>query len=57
MASAEASLRLDYLRRVLRGRKKKNKIDKIFKDLYNQKGNRANLRDDILEMWKTVHPE
>ncbi len=57
MASAEASLRLDYLRRVLRGQIKKNKIDRKFQELYNQKGNRASLRDDILEMWKIVHPE
>jgi hypothetical protein len=57
MASAEASLRLDYLTRVLRGQIKKNKIDRKFQELYNQKGNRASLRDDILEMWKTVHPE
>jgi hypothetical protein len=57
MASAEASLRVDYLTRVLRGNKKKNKIDRKFQELYHQKGNRASLRDDILEMWKTVHPE
>ena len=56
VASAEASLRVDYLRRALRGKVKKNKIDKKFQELYHQKGTRVSLRDEILEIWKEVHP-
>ncbi len=57
IASTEASLRVDYLRRALRGKIKKNKIDKKFQELYHQKGTRASLRDEILETWKEVHPD
>jgi len=57
IASTEASLRVDYLRRALRGKIKKNKIDKKFQELYHQKGTRVSLRDEILETWKEVHPD
>jgi len=56
IAATEASLRIDYLRRALRGKIKKNKIDKKFQELYHQKGTRVSLRDEILETWKEVHP-
>jgi hypothetical protein len=57
IASTEASLRVDYLRRALRGKRKKNKIDNKFKELYEKKGTRVSLRDEILEAWKEVHPD
>ncbi len=57
IASTEASLRVDYLRRALRGKRKKNKIDNKFKELYEKQGTRVSLRDEILEAWKEVHPD
>jgi len=57
IASTEASLRVDYLRRALRGKRKKNKIDNKFKELYIKKETRVSLRDEILEAWKEVHPD
>ncbi|MDM8561249.1 hypothetical protein [Candidatus Parabeggiatoa sp. HSG14] len=49
VASVEASLRIDYLTRVYN--KKKDKISRNFRDLYQNKGLEARLSEDILEIW------
>jgi hypothetical protein len=54
IASAEASLRIDYLTRVYERRK--DILSREFRNLYKQKGTRASLEDDILKTWKQQHP-
>jgi len=54
IASAEASLRIDYFTRVYE--KKKDIVSREFRLLYKQKGTRAALDDDLLRIWKQLHP-
>ena len=54
VASAEASLRLDYLTRVYN--KKKDSISRNFRELYQKKGLEAKLNEDILEIWVSSQP-
>jgi len=55
MASAEATIRIDYLTRVYE--KKKDTISRACRALYKQKGARVSLEDDILAIWKQNYPE
>ncbi len=54
IASAEASLRIDYLTRVYE--KRKDIISREFRTLYKQKETRAALDNDILKIWKQYYP-
>jgi len=55
IASAEATIRIDYLTRVYE--KKKDTISRACRALYKQKGARVSLEDHILAIWKQNHPE
>lgn len=54
IASAEASLKLDYFKRV--NRKPRSKIDKALQEIYVAKAERISLEADLLGTWKTVKP-
>ena len=54
LASAEASIRLNYMRRAF-GPRKNNAMK--FRTLYKEKGQRARLDEDILKSWKSDRPE
>jgi hypothetical protein len=55
IASAEATIRIDYLTRVYE--KKKDTISRACRDLYKDKGTRVSLEEDILTIWKQNYPE
>ena len=55
IASAEATIRIDYLTRVYE--KKKDTICRACRALYKQKGARVSLEDEILAIWKQNYPE
>ncbi len=54
IASAEASLRVDYLTRVYN--KNKDNVSRHFRELYQKKRLEAKLSEDILEIWVNSHP-
>jgi ribosomal protein S26 len=54
LSSIEASLRVDYLQR--RYKKKRDPVSRAFRNLYRAKQSRANLEDEILEVWATYSP-
>ena len=54
MASVEAAIRMDYLKRVYA--RKKDIISRSFRELHKEKGVRASLEDDILKIWKQEQP-
>ena len=54
LSSTEATLRVDYLKRVY-GRKK-DAVSRAFRNLYKKRGLRARLREDILRVWGKEYP-
>jgi hypothetical protein len=54
LASLEAALRIDYLLRS--SGKKKDPLSKDFRGLFNHRGKRASLDEDILDLWIRHHP-
>ena len=50
LSSLEASLRMDYLTRC--NQKKKDALSRKMRKIYQIRGSRASLEDDILRMWK-----
>ena len=55
LSSLEASLRMDHLTRC--NQKKKDALSRKMREIYQVKGSRASLEDDILMRWKEVYPE
>ena len=55
LSSLEASFRMDYLIRC--NQKKKDTLSRKMREIYQVKGSRASLEDDILMLWKEVYPE
>lgn len=51
LASVEAMFRVDYLRRCY-DRKPRDTITGAFRDIYADRGEKASLEEDILEVWK-----
>ncbi|CAN2049158.1 RiboL-PSP-HEPN domain-containing protein [Candidatus Magnetomoraceae bacterium gMMP-1] len=54
LSSVEAKFRMDYLQRVYK--RYRDNLTKKFRELYNNKANKASLEDDILELWKKCYP-
>jgi hypothetical protein len=50
MASVEAAIRIDYLKRVYA--RKKDSVSRRFRELHKEKGVKASLEEDILKIWK-----
>ena len=50
LASMEAAFRIDYLQRCYK--RKKDPLSKSFRGIYQIKGDRASLEEDILVAWK-----
>jgi len=50
----EASFKIDYL--IRRQKKLKDELSKSLRKIYNQKGTKASLVDDILKAWKASYP-
>ena len=50
LSSLEASLRMDHLTRC--NQKKKDALSRKMREIYQVKGSRASLEDDILMRWK-----
>lgn len=50
MASVEATIRIDYLKRVYA--RKKDSVSRRFRELHKEKGVKASLEEDILKIWK-----
>ena len=55
LSSLEASLRMDHLTRC--NQKKKDALSRKMRKIYQIRGSRASLEDDILRMWKETYPE
>jgi hypothetical protein len=55
LSSLEASFRIDYLTRC--NQKKKDALSRKMRKIYQIRGSRASLEDDILRMWKETYPE
>ncbi|MFM7439499.1 MAG: hypothetical protein ACKO2V_12990 [Snowella sp.] len=55
LSSLEASLRMDYLTRC--NQKKKDALSRKMRRIYQIRGSRASLEDDILRLWKETFPE
>jgi hypothetical protein len=55
LSSLEASFRMDYLIRC--NQKKKDTLSRKMREIYQVKGSRASLEDDILRLWKETFPE
>lgn len=54
LAFLEARFRIDYLIRCQE--RKKDPLSRAFREVYSTKGNKASLADDILRIWKEIHP-
>lgn len=50
LAALEALIRIDYLQRCYE--KQKDNVSRKLRELHKNKGSRASLEDDILEIWK-----
>jgi len=50
LSAVEAAFRIDYLQRCYS--KKKDKLSREMRLLYNRKGERVSFEDEILEIWK-----
>ena len=50
LAAIEAHLRVDFLQRCYN--KDKDTLSREFRELYNEKGGKVSLSEDILELWK-----
>ncbi|MFT8321953.1 MAG: hypothetical protein ABF649_13700 [Bacillus sp. (in: firmicutes)] len=55
IAAIEAKFRMDYIIRATN--RLKDTLSRDFRDIYREKGRRASLEEDILNGWKTHHPE
>ena len=55
LSSLEASFRMDYLTRC--NQKKKDALSRKMRRMYQIRGSRASLEDDILRLWKEACPE
>lgn len=55
LSALEASFRIDYLTRC--NQKKKDSLSKKMRNIYQVKGSRASLEDDILRLWKETYPK
>jgi hypothetical protein len=55
LSSLEASLRMDYLTRC--NQKKKDALSRKMRRMYQIRGSRASLEDDISRLWKEAYPE
>ncbi len=55
LSALEALFRIDYLNRCYN--KKKDNLSRKMRNIYNQKGVHASLKDDILSSWKVICPE
>ena len=55
LSSLEASLRMDYLTRC--NQKKKDALSRKMRRIYQIRGSRPSLEDDILRLWKETFPE
>ncbi len=54
MTAAEAALRQDYAQRVYR--RKKDDLSRDMRKLYQEKGPRVSISDDLLALWAEHHP-
>ncbi|MBO9483106.1 hypothetical protein [Salinisphaera sp. G21_0] len=55
LAALEARFRIDYLIRCQN--KHKDVLSRKFREIHQQKANRASLTDDILTAWRSLFPE
>jgi len=55
LSSLEASFRMDYLTRC--NQKKKYALSRKMRRMYQIRGSRASLEDDVLRLWKEAYPE
>ena len=55
LTAVEAALRIDFLSRVKF--KKRDTVSRAFRELYKQQKMQVRLNEDILEAWKSCHPE
>jgi hypothetical protein len=55
MGRIEAAFRTDYLVRCQE--RKRDRLSRLFRGLYNQKQNKVSLEDEIFEVWQHEHPE
>jgi hypothetical protein len=55
LSSLEASFRMNYLTRC--NQKKKDSLSKKMRKIYQAKGSRASLENDILKLWKETYPQ
>jgi hypothetical protein len=55
LSSLEASFRMDYLTRC--NQKKKDALSRKMRRMYQIRGSRASLEDDVLRLWKEAYPE
>ena len=54
LAALEARFRIDYL--IRSQNKKRDKLSKVFREIYKKKKNKASLNDDIIRAWKKDNP-
>jgi hypothetical protein len=55
LSAIEARIKIDY---IVRGQNKmKDSFSKKMREVYDAKGNRVSLKDDILSLWKKEQPE
>ena len=55
LASLEATFRVDYLQRNYK--RKRDVLSKRLRDVYDRKGERASLEDEILPTWRRCTPD
>ena len=55
LAALEAAFRVDFIQRC-QGRKR-DALSGVFRDVYQKKGLRVSLEDDIFSSWRQIHPE
>lgn len=55
LSAIEARVQIDY---IIRGQDKlRDNISRKIRAVYDIKGNKASLKDDIISVWRTEHPE
>ncbi len=54
LSSVEAKFRIDYLQRIYM--RHRDDLTRQFRELYKDRGVRASLKDEILELWKNCYP-
>ena len=55
LSSLETFFRMDYLIRC--NQKKKDSLSRKIREIYQVKGSRASLEDNVLRLWKEAYPE